>query len=465
MSPAETESIDRGSGAAVDGELLVDFLDEACVLVRSVDRCARAWAGDPGNPRYLVSLLESLHTLKGGALLCGFCDICSLVHELEDLLAEFACAGRSVGGAVLRELDAQRGELSRLLSRAREQAGLGRAMNEGSGRDTMAPIGRMLPRLDAGVRLLARMLGKSAELHVTDIDLELDAGVLRRLVMAMENVLCDAVYHGIESPGSRCALGKAVTGRIDVRVMLRDGHLVVGIEDDGRGIDVNHVRKLARKNSLLVEDVELDDADCAQFVFAPGLSTYGQIRLACGRGMGLSAARTGISRLGGLMAVDFRPGGGARFLVRIPRAISIERAWTFSVRNDRYALLDSAVEEGVPVAPEAVGRLADRRVFEYSGMAWEFWFTGELLGYGHRSGAHSAAGAVLLLRFRKRRIALYADAVQDRRDIVVRAAGSGAAAVTGVSLATLLDDGSLVAMLNPGALLECGASASPRSDG
>ena len=454
MHAAATESSDRKSEAAVDGELLFDFLEEAEDIVRSVDRYVRAWRGDPQNPLYPQNLQESLHILKGGALLCGFYDICRLVHQLEDLLSEFRRPNRRVGELFLRELDARRGELSRLLSLAGKKAGLDRAGNGGLGRDAVIPVSRMLPRLRVSVQRLGRMLGKSVELHVGDVDYDLDAGVVRRLATALENVLSDAVCHGIESPRRRFALGKAATGRIDLRISRREDSLVIEVEDDGRGIDAARVRELAGASGLLAGDAELADAHCAQFVFAPGLSTSGRIRPACGRGMGLSATRTGIARLGGRIAVDYRPGWGARFVARIPMGIRVERAWIFSVGNDRYAVPDAAVEEGVPVMPESVSRLADDGYFEYRGEAWEFRFPGELLGDGRKIGAGSVDGTVLLLRHGDRRTALYADAVSDRQDVVVGNSGTGAGVVPGMTLATLLDEGSLVALLNPEALLE-----------
>ena len=457
-------SINRKSGTAVDGELLVDFLEEAEELLRAVDRYTRAWVDDPRNQLYPQSLQETLHTLKGGALLCGFYDICGLVHQLEDLLAEFRLPGLTVGENVLGELDARRGELWRLLAQARELVGFGLAANEGLGRDAVIPLGRMLPRLHVSVRRLGRMLGKSVELHVKDVDLESDAGLVRRLAMALEHVMSDAVCHGIESAGHRLNLGKAATGRIDMRISLREGSLVVEVEDDGQGIDAARVRELAGASGLLASDADLGDADCAQFVFAPGLSTIGQVGSACGRGMGLSATRTGIARLGGRIAVDYRPGCGARFVARIPSKIRVERAWIFSVENDRYAVSDHAVEEGVPVVPETVRQMADGGFFEYRGEAWDFRFPGELLGCLRSRGAVSADGAVLLLRGGKRRTALYADAVRDRQDVVVGGAGMGGGVAAGVTLATLLDDGSFVPLLNPGVLVESDAIASPRND-
>ena len=454
MPAGATESTDRKSEAAVDGELLVDFLEEAAELVRSMERNARAWSGDPQNPLYPQNLQESLHILKGGALLCGYYDICGLVHRLEDLLAEFRLPNRRVGEPLLRELDARRGKLSRLLSLAREQAGLDRAGNDGLGRDAVIPVSRVLPRLRVSVHRLSRMLGKSVELHVGDAEFEIDAGVARRLAMALEHVLSDAVCHGIESPRRRRTLGKAVTGRIDLSISRREDNLVIEVEDDGQGIDAARVRDLAGASGLLARDAALGDADCAQFVFAPGLTTSGRIGPACGRGVGLSATRTCIARLGGRIAVDYRPGWGARFVAWIPTGVRVERAWVFSVGNDRYAVSDAAVGDEVPVTPESVNRMAESGCFEYGGEAWEVRFPGELLGDGRKSGTGSVDGAVLLLRFGERRTALYADAVRDRQDVVVGRSETGAATVSGMTLATLLDEGSLVALLNPGIFLE-----------
>ena len=541
----------------MDEEILIEFLEEAVDLVRSIDGHRRSWAGDLENPLYPQSLLENLHTLKGGALLCGLSEICDLVHRLEDLLAGYRLPGWRVDEAVLAALNSQRDRLYRLLALEREKAGLGRVANdrrrrvaseepgqaaseesdqvasegsdraviegsgraaneglgrapdagsaraaneawdhaankglrhaanegparavnqgwgltakegqgrianEGLGREATLPLGRVLQRLDAGVQLLGRMLGKPVELRAGGIDPALDAGVMRRLVMALEEVLRDAVCHGIESPEHRRASGKPETGHIDLRFARRGDDLVVSIEDDGRGIDADRVRELAGLGRLLAEDVELRDADSVQFVFAPGLSTFPQVGPAAGRGMGLSAARTGIARLGGRVAVDYRPGTGARFVARIPWGIRIEGAWTFLSRNDRYAIPENIVEEAAPIAAEIRQEAAGSGIFKHAGCDWEFRFPGELLGYDHAGGEVSADGTTLLLRCGERRIALYAGAMPDRRDLVIGAAGSDAEVVPGTSLATLLDDGSLVVLLNPCALLDSGGNPTP----
>ncbi len=432
---------------------MIDFLDEAFELVGSIDWLARAWADNPENHRYPQSLLENLHTLKGGALLCGLSEVCERVHQLEDLLAEFQDPGRKAEETLFVELNAQRDRLSALLRVAGENSAMDPAANSAPGRDRMVSVAQVLPRLEAGVQLMAHMLGKAVELHADDTDLALETGVARRLAMALEHVLRDAVCHGIEAPEHRRANGKPELGRIDVRVSRQDDELVISVEDDGQGIDVARIRELARVRGLLAGDAEVRDADCAQVVFAPGLSTSEQVGPAFGRGVGLSAARTGIARLGGRMWVDFLPVSGARFVMRIPWGIRIVGAWTMLVRKDRYAVPDDLVEEDVPVQPGTLQGMAHGGVFEHAGAAWELWFPGELLGFGRAGGARPADGALLLLRCRGRRIALYAAVARRRQDIVVGAAQYGAQDGAGASLATLSDDGSPVVLLNPCALL------------
>ena len=440
-------------GVTDDAELLVEFLDEARDLLGLVDRYARRWAENPDDRRYPQNLLENLHTLKGGAQLCGFDDVCALVHRIEDLLAGFQRPGRRVGEPVLRELESQRGKLRRILSLEREKTALGLAVHEALDRADMIPFARLLPRLHASVDVFGRMLGKPVQLHGGEVDFELNAGVARQLAMALEEILRDAVCHGIELPGRRRALGKAASGQINLGVSLQGDDLVIEVEDDGQGIDVARVRDLAGSSGLLAEDAALHRGDWAQYVFAPGLSTSGETEPGFGRGMGLSAARTCIARLGGRVAVDSRPGLGARFVVRIAQGLRIERAWVFSIRGDPYAILENAVEARVPVDTGTVEKVAAAGVFEHSSMPWEFHFPGELLGHGRGSRAPSADGAVLLLRRGERRIALYAGAVRGSQEIVTGGAGKRQTNTAGVSLATLLDDGSLVALLDPGALL------------
>ena len=329
MHAAATESSDRISEAAVDGELLFDFLEEAEDIVRSVDRYVRAWRGDPQNPLYPQNLQESLHILKGGALLCGFYDICRLVHQLEDLLSEFRRPNRRVGELFSPRTRRPARRIVAPVESRREKSRIGPGRERGAGagcgdsrKSNAAKAQGQRPTARPNVGQVGRAARRRRGLRS-------GRWVVRRLAMALENVLSDAVCHGIESPRRRFALGKAATGRIDLRISRREDSLVIEVEDDGRGIDAARVRELAGASGLLAGDAELADADCAQFVFAPGLSTSGRIRPACGRGMGLSATRTGIARLGGRIAVDYRPGWGARFVARIPMGIRVERAWIF----------------------------------------------------------------------------------------------------------------------------------------
>lgn len=441
-----------GSASIADSRLLHSFFEEAAEIVRAVDQNARSWWRDRENEAYRQNLVEQLHTLKGGAQLCGLRELSEFVHRFEGFLMETRQSGLRLIGDVFRELLVRQIHLVRNLKRARESSGIGPIPPVVVEPGTRVAFGKLRHRLNAVVRQRGEALGKPVELLWVNAETVFDAGVLRRLVMPLEHVLRDAVHHGIELPERRRVLDKRATGRIELCVRVNGDEALIEVRDDGAGVDAARVRELAVTGGLLAGNGGLGDRDCAQFVFAPGLSTEERVWELCGRGLGLSAAWTGVARLGGRMRVSYRAGLGSTFVARVPREAEVERALTFTVRGDRYAVLDRALEEFIHIGPNEAEKLIHDRVFEHGGIAWEMHFPGEYLGYGRPRGHNDTDAIALLVRCGGRRIAFYGDAVEGRCDVLIRHAVRGRGGSAGVSLATLLHDGSLVVLLNPARL-------------
>ena len=441
----------------VDPDLLVSFFEEAVEIIGTVDRNALGWACDPKNLLYRQNLLECLHTLKGGAQLCAQYQVGELVHRLEDYLAEIQVSNALVVARFLRELLVRRGQLAGMLKLAVRAAGLWYAPRQKLKARASRHSGCLLSRSKAVIRRLRDTLGKPLEFHADTVAVELDAGLLRRLAMPLEHVLRNAVNHGIELPERRQACGKTVPGRIQLRVSVEGRNVVIEVEDDGKGIDAAHVRELAVASGLLARDANLSDADSAQFVFAPGISTAARVRLSSGRGVGLSAAQAGIARLSGSLGVSSRLGRGTLFRMRVPKAARVERTTLFTVRDDRYAIARSAVDEVLPVSSEAMEKLLDGGKIECAGIAWELHHLDEVLGCGYGNGTSRTAAVILSAQRGERRLAVRADAACNRHDVLVRRS-RGAAGSTGARLATSLDDGGLVVMLDLAALVGTGQS-------
>jgi two-component system chemotaxis sensor kinase CheA len=129
--------------------------------------------------------------------------------------------------------------------------------------------------------------------------------------IAALHVMRNAVDHGIEDPEARAAQGKAPAGLLRVRVREGAGVIGIEIEDDGRGIDLEAVRRRGIERGLLdpARAHAATDAELAELVFQPGLSTRTAITDLSGRGVGMDAVRSALARVGGAVRVGSRGGG------------------------------------------------------------------------------------------------------------------------------------------------------------
>ena len=118
-------------------------------------------------------------------------------------------------------------------------------LQNGLMRTRMVPFQRHVQRLSRLVRQVATDTNKKAELVVVGASGELDRQVLERMLPPFEHMLRNSVVHGIETPEERVARGKPESGTIRVGLHREGSEMVIVLEDDGRGIDVNAVRARA----------------------------------------------------------------------------------------------------------------------------------------------------------------------------------------------------------------------------
>ena len=149
---------------------------------------------------------------------------------------------------------------------------------------------------------------------------------------ALRNVMAqlvrNSVVHGIETPAERQVAGKQEEGRILVAARQNNGNLELLFKDDGRGIDykqvIERVRELAKGEPSLLEPLvdreqnrwKLDALD--QMVFHPGFSTAGETTEDAGRGVGMSAVRDALARLGGKISLRQKSGQFCEFHIVLP---------------------------------------------------------------------------------------------------------------------------------------------------
>ncbi|MGQ9677478.1 MAG: chemotaxis protein CheA, partial [Chloroflexota bacterium] len=180
----------------------------------------------------------------------------------------------------------------------------------------MLPIENVFSKFPRMVRNLAHKAGKEIELIINGQETELDRSVIEEIGDPLIHLLRNAVDHGIEGPDERVAYGKPRQGTVRLSAFHQENHIVLTVEDDGRGIDPQRIRAAAVAKGVVSPEVveKLTDQEVIGLIFAPGFSTTDKLSDISGRGVGMDIVRTNIERLNGTVNVETTVGVGSKFV-------------------------------------------------------------------------------------------------------------------------------------------------------
>jgi chemotaxis protein histidine kinase CheA/AmiR/NasT family two-component response regulator len=184
------------------------------------------------------------------------------------------------------------------------------------------PLDLLHPYADKIVNELTQKLNKKCQITFNKGNfVEVDTPIIELLKATFTHILRNALDHGIESPDERIASGKTDTGQIDVYYeKLENKTFKVEIKDNGRGIIQSKLKKvLIEKNILSEEQVSaLNEHQINQMIFVDGLSTKDAVSDISGRGVGISAVKDDIEKIGGSLVVESKEGAGTKFTITLP---------------------------------------------------------------------------------------------------------------------------------------------------
>jgi chemosensory pili system protein ChpA (sensor histidine kinase/response regulator) len=294
---------------------------------------------------------------------------------------------------------------------------------------------------------------------------ELDKAVLEEMAEPLMHLLRNAADHGIETPERRRQQGKLEAGRITVLAAHEGDQIVVRVEDDGGGVDLEAVRSRAVERGLLSVDAaaRLTETELLALPFQPGFSTARTISETSGRGVGLDVVRTCVERLNGAVSLTSRPGEGTAFLVRLPMTVAVMRVLLVKARGQTFALPLASVARVVRLG----GQDAEERGEQIRiGEEWHPRVNlGEALRLPMSPSADVERPSVLLIEVGDARAAVVVDQVQGGQEIVVKNLGAHLRGVRGVSGATVMGDGAVVLILDPADLVVASSGLPGRQAG
>jgi two-component system chemotaxis sensor kinase CheA len=322
----------------------------------------------------------------------------------------------------------------------------------------MQPIGTAWQKLPRMVRDLAVDLGKHIDLKLRGAETELDRQVLDFINDPLTQLVRNAADHGIEPPAERRSLGKPERGSITLSAYHEGGSITIEINDDGRGLDYQRIRRIALDRGLAGEaDIErMSDDAVARFIFHPGFSTAASITAVSGRGVGMDIVKTNIDMIGGSIEARSEPGRGTTFVIKLPLTLAIIAALIVGVAGQRFAIPQMTVLELVRVRPDSesvVERLNDALVFRLRDELMPVIPFATLLGLQPKEPASGPDGFIVVTEVGRQRFALLVDAVFQTEEIVVKPLNKKLRHLRCFSGSTILGDGSVILIVEPGGLV------------
>ncbi|MDW8480727.1 MAG: response regulator [Meiothermus sp.] len=319
------------------------------------------------------------------------------------------------------------------------------------GRARLVPIERFYQRLARQVQQLAGP--KQVEVRFHGEAVEVDSVVLDGLSEALIHLVNNALTHGIESPEERVARGKEPKGTLTLRAYAQRNALVVEVSDDGRGINLEALKRRAVEKGLRTqaEVAALSPEEALELIFIPGLSTAENPSDVAGRGVGMDVVASTVRRLRGELSVETREGLGTTFRLRIPQNLVVAELLLLEVGGQKLALPRESL---LTLLSAPRGQLE----VVYEGGPVPILPLAALLGLAESETSEEYALALVEGRG-GRWVALAADRFIGLEQALVKPLGAPLTALPHLMGATLSPTGEVILVLSPSGLLSLTTTA------
>lgn len=315
----------------------------------------------------------------------------------------------------------------------------------------MLPIGSTFSKFKRLVRDLSAELGKEIDLETTGADTELDKTVIEKLNDPLVHLIRNSIDHGIEMPDARRAAGKPAKGIVHLAAEHSGDSVLVTIRDDGAGLDKERIRAKGIERGLITATSELTDKEIYNLIFAPGFSTAQKVTSVSGRGVGMDVVKKAIEALRGTIDINSTPGKGSLITLKIPLTLAIIETLLVRIDQSFFVMPLSMVEECVELTRADVQASHGRHLAHvrgeltpYINLREEFEITVN----------QPEIEQIVILSVGGKRIGFVVDDVVGEHQTVIKSLGKLYRDVRGISGATILGDGTVALILDPGLLVQ-----------
>ncbi len=318
----------------------------------------------------------------------------------------------------------------------------------------MLPIEIVFNTMPRMVRDLARKMDKKVDFVVVGQETEVDRSVIEHLRDPLIHLLRNSVDHGIESPEERRLAGKPEMGTIKLSAYHEQDNIIIVVEDDGKGLDPETIRKAAVKKGIISAEAAaaLSDGEATELIFASGVSTAGKVTEVSGRGVGLDVVRTNVELLHGSISVHSTVKSGTRITLTLPLTLAIIPALLVSVARTVCAIPLSSIMEAGKLDANDIKTVRGKEVTLFRGNVLPLLRLSRVFGWETEEEVANGASPIVIVKVAGMNVGIIVDSLVGEQEIVAKSLEltGGTNGISGVSI---LGDGKVVLILDVASLI------------
>jgi two-component system, chemotaxis family, sensor kinase CheA len=310
----------------------------------------------------------------------------------------------------------------------------------------MVPMETVFSKFPKVIRDTAKRLDKKIDFRHAGESVEIDKVMIEGLTDPLMHIVRNALDHGIESTEKRRKAGKSETGTLLMSAEQANGQMIIRIQDDGGGINLERVTAKAIENGVIDEHQAsvMSKEDKALLIFAPGLSTADAVTDISGRGVGMDVVMSNIKKLGGAVKVDTEEGFGTTFIIALPLTLAILDGLNVRIGQEQFIMPLSAIIESLKPEEEMIKQIGDGNS-EVLMLRNEFIPVVRLHTFFNVKPEHQklSDGLLIVVRSAAQKIALFVDEFMDQQQFVIKPLDKNFRNARGIGGATVRGDGTI----------------------
>jgi len=319
----------------------------------------------------------------------------------------------------------------------------------------MLPIGKVFNKFPRMIRDLSRELNKKIELVISGEDTELDKSIVEEIGDPLVHIIRNSCDHGIEPPEERIAKGKPEVGTITLKAYNEGNQIVIQIDDDGKGLDVEMLKRKSLEKGIITEKEadQMSDKEAFGLIFKPGFSTAAAVTNVSGRGVGMDVVKTNIEKLNGIIDIDSELGVGTSMKLKIPLTLAIIQALLVGVQEEHYAIPLASVLETVRISKDEIYTVEGKSVMRLRDEVLSLVHIGDIFEVERILDASEHA-YVVVLGLGTSKLGLIVDTLVGQEEIVIKSLGDYLKGIEGIAGATIRGDGGVTLIVDVVALMD-----------